>query len=260
MTKTGKIGVVLLVLGLIVAIVVCASTMFTVKRVQMVWYTTNSPAMSKVTGEQILLASGVKSNSVFKLDRALAINNLEKEFNEMRIIDLEVVYPNVLKIHAVERQRVYAIPTNYGDYLITDEYLHVLDTVTEFNSMKTNCVLLDIEDMKEHYTIGDSVPFARIQTFVEVYNAFYSLKQDLSHMLAIIKSIDYTNSKMVLHTHFDVDIIIDNPTQNTQSKVRMGLKTFDELGSEEYGKVNIEIVLSEEGKLNGYITDKTNED
>jgi len=255
MTKIGKIGVIVCVLGVIVAMVVCASTMFTVKRVQMVWYTTNSVAMSKVTGEQILAASGVKNNSVFRLDRELAVSNLEKEFNAMRIIALEVVYPNVLKVHAVERQKVYAIPTEYGDYLITDEYLKVLDVVPQFNSENVNPVLLNIENMKNHYNIGDTVVFSRSSTFVEIYNAFFSLKQDLGHMMAIVKSIDYTNSKLTLHTHFDVDIFIENPTQNTQSKVRYALLTFDTLGSEDYGKVYIDVLLSEEGKLNSFIRD-----
>ena len=255
MTKIGKIGIIVGILSFIVAIVVCASTVFTIKRVQLVWYTTNSTAMSKVTGEQILVSSGVKNSSVFYLDRELAIANLEREYVQMRILDVEVVYPNVLKIHAVERQKVYAIPTTYGDYLLTDEYLRVLDVIQTFSSTNVNPILLNIGDV-DHYKVGETIDFARTQTFVDVYNAYFSLKQDLGHMRAMIKSMDYTNSKLVLHTYFDVDISIDNPTQNTQAKMRLALRTFDLLESEEYGKVDIVVYLNEEGKLNSDITTK----
>ncbi len=257
MTKTGKIGIIIGVLSFIAVIVVCASTVFTVKRVQLVWYTTNSTAMSKVTGEQILLSSGVKNSSVFNLDRQLAISNLEREYVSMRIIDVEVIYPNVLKIHALERQKVFAIPTTYGDYMLTDEYLRVLDVVQSFSSNNINPILLNMGEV-EHYKVGEDIDFARTQTFVDVYNAFFSLKQDLGHMRAMIKSMDYTNSKLTFHTYFDVDIILDNPTQNTQVKMRTALRTFDLLGSEEYGKVDIVVYLNDEGKINSDITKKVN--
>ena len=254
MTKNGKIMIFIGVLLFIAALVVCGSVLFTVKRSQIVWYSTTS-ALSTLSEEDVLQASGVRDNSVFSLDREIAVENIEKKYHFIRILDLEVVYPNLLKVHAVERQKVYAIPTDYGDYLITDEYLKVLDIVPDFTNSNVTPILLNIE-LANNYEKGDTIEFTRASTFSSIYNAFFALGQDLSHMRAICKEFVYTNSKLTIKTHFDVDIVLDNPTQNTKAKMQLAIKCFDLLGTEEYGAVNLKVFLDENQKLNCVVEDK----
>ncbi len=242
------------VLVFIVALVVCGSVLFTVKRSQIVWYSTTS-TLSKLSEDDVLEASGIKDNSVFSLDRELAIVNIEKKFHSIRVLDLEVVYPNLLKVHAMERQKVFAVPTDYGDYLITDEYLKVIDIVPEYENSSVTPILLDLS-VVDHYKEGETIDFTRASTFSSIYNAFFALGQDLSHMRAICKEFVYTNSKLTIKTHFDVDIVLDNPTQNTKAKMQLAIKCFDLLGTEEYGAVNLKVFLDENQKLNCVVEDR----
>ena len=242
------------VLLFIVALVLCGSMLFTISRSQIVWYSTTSN-LSNLTEDEVLDAAKIKNNSAFSIDRDVAVINIENKYPFIRVLDLEVVYPNVLKVHAMERQKVYAIPTDYGDYMLTDEFLKVLEIVPSFTNTNTNPILLDL-DIVEHYTVGSTVDFDRASTFSAIYNAFFALGQDLGHMRAICKEFDYTNRKLTIKTHFDVDIVIDNPTQNTKAKMQLAIKCFDLLGSEEYGAVNLRVFLDDNQKLNCVVEDR----
>ena len=244
MSKNAKIAVVVIVLAVIALIVVLCSTVFAVQSARLVWYNTPTSSLSALSDEKALEISGMQGESVFILDKDAAIQNLESKYTNLRVRDIEVVWPNIVNIHVVERQQVYAIKLSNGEYAITDEYLKVLDVVSSFDSTNINPVLLSISGLEGSYEKGDTVDFKYSQTFIDVYNAFLSLGRDLTEMRAMFESMEYTNAKMTIKTHFDVDIIVDNPTQNTIGKINAALIAFDYLETEDYGKLTLEVFLN----------------
>ena len=248
-TKNAKIAVVVVVLAVIALIVVLCSTVFAVNSARLIWYNSPTGTLERLDSETALDNSGMKGASVFLLDKDKAIENLEDRYTNLRVLDIEVVWPNIVNIHAVERQEVFAVLLENGNYAITDEYLKVLDVVSNFTSTNTNPVVLEIANLSGEYQKGDTINFDFTQTFIDIYNAFYSINRDLTDMRAIFKSMEYTNAKATIMTHFGVTIIIDNPTQNTLYKTIMAIRTFDTLETENYGGGTIEVFVNADNKL-----------
>ena len=248
MRKNTKIAIAVIVLAVLTLIIVLSSTVFAVGSARLIWYNQPTGTLATLTNQNILESSGVQGNSVFLLDRDEAIKNIEERYPRLRVIDIEICWPNIMNIHAIERQEVYAVATSSG-YCITDEYLRVLDTVSSFSSTNVNPVLLNLPNLTGSFERGDTIPHDYATTFVELYNAYIALGRDLTDMRAMCASIDYTNAKLTISTHFGVTIILDNPTQNTQAKMRMAIGTLDKLGTEDYGHGTITVFVNEENDL-----------
>ncbi len=248
MRKNTKIAIAVIVLAVLTLIIVLSSTVFAVASARLIWYNQPTGTLATINNENILDSSGVAGNSVFLLDRDEAIQNLEERYPRLRVIDIEICWPNIMTVHAIERQEVYAVAMPSG-YAITDEYLRVLDTVSSFSSTNINPVILNLPSLETDYKKGDTIPHDYFRTFIELYNAFIALGRDLTDMRAMCASIDYTNAKLTIATHFGVTIILDNPTQNTQAKMRMAIATLDKLGTEDYGHGTIVVLVNDENEL-----------
>lgn len=250
MRKNTKIAIAVIVLAVLTLIIVLASTVFAVGSVRLIWYNTPNGTLASLTNENILKSSGVQGNSVFLLDRDKAIENIEKEYPRLRVIDIEICWPNIMNVHAIERQEVYAV--RIGDkYAITDEYLKILDIVPTYTSTNINPVVLEIPDLDDNYQKGDTIEHEYFETFVGVYNGFIAMGRDLTDMRALCASMSYTNAHLTITTHFGVTIILDNPTQNTQEKMSFAIGVFDKLGTEDYGHGTIEVFLNSKNKPEG---------
>ncbi|MBQ7977155.1 MAG: FtsQ-type POTRA domain-containing protein [Clostridia bacterium] len=249
MKKNAKIAVAVGVLAVITLIIVLSSTIFAVGSARIIWYNTPTSSLASLTNSAVLSSSGVERKSVFMLDKDFAKRNLEKKYPRLRVVDLEVVFPNSLNIHVIERQDVYAVALPNGTYAITDEYLRVLDVVSTYSSTNVNPVVLKIKDLEGSFKKGDDISSEYPHVFIDLYNAFVALGQSVTNFRALATNIEYTNAKLTISTHFGVTIILDNPTQNSESKMRMAIKTFELLSTEDYGKGTIEVFVNSQNKI-----------
>ena len=254
MSKNCKIAIIVSVITLIALIVVLASAVFCVKKVSIVWYKTPSEAMNSVTNEQFLEKSGVANSSVFLLDREKAVANIEATYPDVRVINIEVVWPNVMKIHVAEREKVYALPIKNGKYAIVDEHFKVLEVLDFFASTKTNAVLINTDATKELTAKrADTINIFGMTVWNNAYNAFLELERDLIDFRAIVASTTLTETTMTINTHMGVIIKLDKPFANTRAKMRMALKTFDLMTTEDYPNSIIEVFVNEDGELTSRI-------
>ncbi len=250
MTKSAKIAVVVSILAVITLLIVVSSTIFALESARVIWYNTPNNTLASISSETMLENTGVRGQSVFVLDKKRAKENLEKKYPKMRVIDLEVAWPNIINIHAIERQQVYAVKLSDTKFAIVDEYLKILDIKNSFSSTQTNEILTEIKDLEDkNYKIGDTIAFEYGDTFVNMYDAFTELSRNLTDMKALFSGISYTNSKVTINTHFGVTIILDNPTINTSAKTRMAIKTFDLLSTEDYGHGTIEVFVNSDNTI-----------
>lgn len=255
MSKNSRIAIIVAVIAFIAVIVVLASAVFCVKKVEIVWYKTPSSATATITETQLLEKSGVKNKSVFLLDREKAINNIEKSFPDVRVVNIEVVWPNVMKIHAVEREAVFALPIKNGQFAIVDEYFQVLEVVDSFTSTKTNAVLINTTATAElEVKKSDKISLFGQSVWANIYNAFLELKRDIIAFRATISNATLTESTLTINTHQGVTIKLDKPFANTRPKMRMALKTFDFLTTENYPNSVISVFVNNNGEIESSIS------
>lgn len=257
MSKNGKIAIIVSVVGFIALIVVLASAVFCVKKVELVWYKTPSSDTSAISQEQFLEKSGVANSSVFLLDREKAVANIESAYPNVRVINIEVVWPNVMKIHAVEREAVYVLPIKSGKFAIIDEYFKVLDVVDSFTSTKTNAVLINTDATSDlEVEQGDTISIFGQTVWSNVYYAFLELERNLIDFRAIISNATLNETTLTINTHMGVTIKLDRPFANTRAKTRMALKTFDLMTTEDYANKVIEVFVNDDNELESRIYNK----
>lgn len=250
LSKNGKIAVIVAVVAFVALIVVLASAVFCVKKVELVWYKTPSSEVGAITQAQFLEKSGVANSSVFLLDREKAVANIESAYPDVRVINVEVVWPNVMKIHAVEREAVYALPIKNGKFAIVDEYFKVLEIVDTFTSTKTNAILINTTDTsKLEVKRADTINLFGTTVWSNIYNAFLELERDLIDFRAIISNATLTETTLTINTHMGVTMKLDKPFANTRAKMRLALKTFDLMTTEDYPNSVVEVFVNDEGEL-----------
>lgn len=254
MSKNCKIAIIVSIIAVIALIVVLASAVFCVKKVEIVWYKAPSATLSAVTSVQLLEKSEVANSSVFLLDREKAITNIEKAYPDIRIINIEVVYPNVMKLHIAEREKVYALPIKNGNFAIVDEYFKVLEVVDNFTSTKTNAVLIN-NDTTPNLEVkrADVINVFGVSVWNNIYNAFLELDRNLIDFRAIISNTTLSESVMIINTHMGTKIKLEKPFSNTRAKMRMALKTFDLMTTEDYPNSVIEVFINDSGELTSRI-------
>jgi len=254
LSKNCRIAIIVAIIAFVALLVVLASTIFCVKQVQIVWYKTPSDTLSAIKDSDFLEKSGVENCSVFLLDRERAVNTLENTYPDVRIINVEVVYPNILKVHAVEREKVYAIKVKDNKFAIVDEYFKVLEVVDSFDSTKSNAVYINT-DLAQDLAVkrADSINILGKTVWNNIYNAFLELERDLNEFRAIVADGELTEDSLTINTHQGVVIELEKPFSNTRAKMRLALNTFDLMTITDYPNSVISVFVNDKGKLESRI-------
>lgn len=250
MSKNAKIAIIVAVVALIALIVVLSSTVFVVKKAEIVWYKDVSQNLSQIDNDTILEKSGVQSQSVFFLDRDKAIQSLELSYPEIRVINIEVVWPNTLKIHAVEREPVYCLRVSDDKYAIVDEYFKVLSVEDSFDNTQTNATLIDTDATQNLNVVrGDDINIFGATVWSDIYYAFAEMERDIVDFHAIVKTAQLSETTMTIFTHQGTKIILDKPFANTRAKMRAGLGVFDTLTTDDYPGSVIQVFVNNDNEL-----------
>lgn len=171
--------------AVIITIVVLCFTLFTVQSV-VIDYRTG--LTHEYSDEEIVAASGlpVGKNIIF-LKKQPYIDNIEKAYPYLEVINIETSFPSKLTIHVRERQPFYAVQ-NEGKYLLLDPSLKVLEEVDEFYSTRTNAVLLP-------FNMGGQVgDFLSLDYLTDFYDAVLLNSKTREDGLATFKQIEYFES------------------------------------------------------------------
>ncbi len=249
MTKNAKIAIIVAVVAFIALIVVLCSTIFSVKKAELVWYKEPNLALSQIDNNMILEKSEVKAQSVFFLDRNKAIASLEESYPEMRVIDIEVIWPNTMKVHATMREAVYALPVKNG-FAIIDEYFKVLEVKSEYDSTKSNAVLLNNDSAKNlEVEKGDTIDLFGAPVLADIYYSFIEMERSLVDFRAIVKGVSLENTTLTISTHQGTIIKLDKPFANTRAKMRLALGVFDTLTTEDYADGVVEVFVNDDNEL-----------
>lgn len=170
----------------IITIVILSFTLFTVQSISIDYRTSLE---YEYDDDEIITASKLPiGKNIMFLKKQTYIDNIEKAYPYLEVINIETSFPSKLIIHVRERQPFYAVQTE-GGYLLLDSSLKVLEKVEEFSSTQTNAILLPFDFGGEE---GD---FLSLDYLTDFYDAILLNSKTREDGLATFKQIEYFESE-----------------------------------------------------------------
>lgn len=145
------VGVISVVL---IALIVVCSTVFTVKDVRINFLEVTSNLTEDTVYTQIVNSNSVKfGSSVFVYDKDEGVKQIEKNVPYLKVVNLEIEFPNILTINCVERRECvyFAITNSISMFAICDKDGKVLRTS---NNEVSNLTKLDMINPISNVTVG----------------------------------------------------------------------------------------------------------
>lgn len=261
MSKKGIISLSILVI-VIALIGVLFGAVFCL-RTQNVSVLGDSPVAA--TKEEIISTAGLKNGkSIFMLDKDTAIQNIEKTYPTIKVVQIKTTSVTTIEICVRARHEMYY--TEYNDnFYILDEDLKVLEIIDTSLSEETdepthlthieNGVLNISASTKQCDFVGtsyqQSVAYnlytAMITTVTkqegegEQATEVYLTREDVCEMIRDVQFESYkTFNKIIITTKYGVKLDIENPSENLQNKINICFSTIKQLnGREQNGTIKI---------------------
>lgn len=162
----GVISVVLITL-----IVIC-STVFTVKDIRINFLEVPNNLTEESVYSQIVNTNSIKfGNSVFLYDKNDSVEHIEKNVSYLKVVNLEIEFPNILAINCVERRECAYIPitNSIGMYAICDKEGKVLRTS---NNEVSNLTKFDIVNPISNVLVGTFINNETINKSLMLFQQF----------------------------------------------------------------------------------------
>ena len=220
--------------GIIVTAVTFCLTLFTVKDIRIDFRTSTEYSYSN---DEIIEKSELPyGKCVFFLKKAQYIENIEKKFPYLEVLNIETIIPCHLVLHLSERQEFYAIK-HKDKLLYCDDEFKVLkiEDWTSYESTSTNPIFIDENKISIQNKSIEAGDFLKIKEneVLDLYNAMLKNSRNRAEMLASFKQIEtfvakeeVTDEKQVgmkLVLHSGREIFIYNISYGLEYKLQ---KTF----------------------------------
>lgn len=218
-----------IILGFLAVLVILNFTVFSLKEVKLSFHNQTTKFENQTVQNQIIEDADFQKTSVFFLDKQSFVNKLEKQNPYLKVVNLEINFPNSLTIHCVEREPLFVLVSN--EKLITyDADMKVLDVQNEtvFLSLQSNPILL--ENFNSLKMAGDFEDFESSEVLKNVFTAFSQNNKTKSDMKSLIKNmsiisqasvINYQNTPTLVWTDFlGNEIQIKDAHQKLSEKIQ----------------------------------------
>lgn len=169
----------------IITVVILSFTLFTMQNISIDYRT----SLKYEYNDDEIIASSLlpKGKNIMFLKKQPYIDNIEKAYPYLEVINIETAFPSKLIIHVRERQPFYAVK-NEEKYMLLDQSLKVLEVVDEFSSTQTNAILLP-------FSIGgEAGDFLELDYLADFYDAVLLNSKTREDGLATFKQIEYFES------------------------------------------------------------------
>ena len=256
MSKNKTLAIVLGVLFALVLVVALGQSVFRVGKVELVAHTTTN-YLSSLSESTVLSSSQLtKGKSVFLLDKNTYKNNLEKSQPYIKVLSIEVAWPNTVKFHYSERTELYAILLSDGAYAFVDDDFKVLRvSKTAYTSTQQNCITIDCGFAKSSSQIetGEFLDKNDFFDYTNLKQAYIDLNYTESQMKSMISSISVEETEkghtIVMQTFLGVKIQILNSGYYTSKKVALSYAMLETLDSTEYSSGTIFVFKNDQSVL-----------
>ena len=134
-----RLVIIFVSIAIVISMFVLGAVFFTVKDVVIVVHDDEQISFDKT---EILNTSGIKmGTSIFAVDEDKASENIEKKYPTLKVIKIERVFPNKVRIELIERVGILTLKIEgVEDYLILDRELKVIAVENYEYVMSNNLV------------------------------------------------------------------------------------------------------------------------
>ena len=238
--KNKRLIIILSVFAFLVLIAVLCSTVFTVRKVSLNWLTTK---VNIEENDDTFIADIEKGESVFLVDKKAIIDKLESKYPYLKVVSVEVKFPNKLVVHTAERQELYSLKIKDDKHAIIDSDCKVLRIVSDSELGKIDVKPIPVTLMG--YTIDENnISVSQIANLGWIKNvlnnfsiALYSCGyQDIDAKNNIEKlSIDVSGyeNKISIKMRYGVEMEIQQISEKLVEKFDFGVNIYDKLTEQE---------------------------
>ncbi len=238
--KNARLFIILGVFVFLTAIIVLCSTVFTLNTVEIGWLSTTKVLSGTTNSKLIESAELKKGESIFLLDKQHYKQNLEKNNPYLKVINLEIKFPNKLKVTVVEREELYALKvvntksaSGYS-YVYLDYDLKVLKiTDSQVLPNQQNPAILTIQNL--NYSVNDfsageftNMPVAEMLTSIGSMLSSTGYTNTLTK--ALLKTVDVNfdvSTTINIQTTYGLNLKLINATENTSQKMLKALSVYE---------------------------------
>lgn len=184
------------IFGCIALFTILSFTLFRVNSIELNFRNQTEIYASGESKTAVINSGKINRASVFGLNKDEIIYNLETSNPYLKVINLEIVFPNKLVIHVAEREELFAIKTSAEDkmYYICDSELKLLTKKPESDLFlkQDDVIILNNVDLKSSFIqMGEFLELVDGQNEVtNILYAFNSNNKNVSDLKSMFKSID----------------------------------------------------------------------
>ena len=231
-----------------------------------------------VSREEIIHAGGLENGqSIFMINKDKTINNIEAKFAYLKVIQIKTTDLMTIQIRVRARHEMFYVHENEKFYVL-DEELKVLDileaTTTEpthltkigsgeldISSATMKCDFVGTQQQRQT-TYDLYVAMTTVVTKNNGANEVYFTRQDMRDTLLHLdfENLD-TYNKIVIDTKFGVNLDIEKPQQDLQTKINICFSTIEQFILDENDKENsgtIKIYYNDIGEMKTVYIPETN--
>lgn len=259
--KKKRLFVLLSLLLVIAVIVVLSSTVFTLKTVVVNFYDYYDNMVDDITKNQYfnstekiddVIESGEfkYGGNIFLLKKDTYKKNLEKNNPYIKIISINVEFPNRMVVKAIERREYYSVLNNSGTYFVCDSEFKVLRTVDTKPLGLVEVVaedgktIFDYNNTTDNLSSGDFVEFKdNTKVLLTLADEMYSCHYEREKMLSFFSSMTIKNEycsnqeigkvdSIIIKTIAGVEIEIENINNNFADKILKSLEIYNQINYE----------------------------
>lgn len=223
MKKTAKICIISIV-TLILVLVLILTLLFTIKDVKINLLATstsltNQNIMQELTNKKVL----PYNQSVFFINRKQCTERIENAIPKIKVVNLEVEFPNVLSVNCIERVPVFAVEISNSTYnyaIIDEEFKVISQSMSDADYIHFS--------FKELLKEGDNGLISEKDVNFENLNAgeFISHKyvNQLKSFFTSLKTMSTTESAL-LKTYSNIEVYMRHTLEEDHLSIRFKTKT-----------------------------------
>ena len=261
--KNKRLIIILSVFSFLVLIAVLCSTVFTVKSVSLRWLTTTNLLNQK---DSEIIEDVQLGESVFLVDKEAIITKLENKYPYLKVVSVEVQFPNKLVVHTAERQSLYSLKIKDNKHVIMDAECKVLAFATDskLDSMSQKPIPLTLDGYVYNEINFEESKVAELGWIKNIINNFsialYQCGYEEVDSKNIISSIEIDvsghNEEIQIGMAYKdiygkggVNIEIQEISQNLSAKFIYAMEAYAELSAEEKSEGLIRVYSNSLGKV-----------
>ena len=257
--KNKRLIVLISIFCFVVLVIVLSSTVFTVQSVSLNWLSSTNKLK-----EDFNYSMGVElpiGDSVFFVDKTKIIEDMEVANPYLQVVSVETKFPNKLTLHVAERESLFAIQLQNGDFVILDKEMKVLefmDKVTYTGLNKTQKpILIDLSETAfvfaaEDFALGRAFKYEGLTNVLEkLAHSFLSINYSPYTAKGIFNSISIKINKFEiinLSTRYGLEIEINDAENLLTEKLNFSIACYNEIHDK--GETD--------GKISVYYSEKNN--